>query len=176
MDADETHEIAKKVEETGGRAVGFRRGVALLVGVMAMLLAIASLGGENAMKETINANILASDTYAFYQARNIRQEVLSATADLFETLGKDPAPYRARAEREGREKTALLEEARKHDVERATAQQRDINFDYARAFYQIAIVLGSVSIVASSWPLVAVSVLLALGATALSLNGFLLLV
>ena len=175
MDAHETHEIAENVEEAGG-AIGFRRGVALLVGFMAMLLAIASLGGENAMKETINANILASDTYAFYQARNIRQETLSATADLIETLGKDPAPYRARAEREGREKAALLEEARQHDAERATAQRRDINFDYARALYEIAIVLGSVSIVASSGPLVVLSGLMALAATALSVNGYLLLI
>ena len=176
MDAHETNEIAENVEEAGGGPIGFRRGVALLVGFMAMLLAIASLGGENAMKETINSNILASDTYAFYQARNIRQEMLSAIADLVETLGKDAAPYRARAEREGREKASLLEEARRHDAERATAQRRDINFDYARALYEIAIVLGSVSIVASSWPLVALSSLLALGATALSVNGYLLLI
>lgn len=176
MDAHDTHDIAERVEDAGGRAIGFRRGVALLVGVMAMLLAIASLGGENAMKETINANILASDTYAFYQARNIRQEMLAATADLLETLGKDAAPYRVKADREAKEKSGLLEEARRHDAERATAQRRDINFDYARALYEIAIVLGSVSIVAGSRPLVGLSALLALCATALSANGFLLAV
>jgi hypothetical protein len=66
MEAHETHEVAEQIGEVERSGEGFRRRAALAVGVMAMLLAIASLGGENAMKETINANILASDTYAFY--------------------------------------------------------------------------------------------------------------
>lgn len=176
MDADEAHDIAEHVEHAGRQAEGIRRHAGLSVGVMAMLLAIASLGGENAMKETINANILASNSYAFYQARNIRQDVYANTADLLESLGKDPAAYRAKAEREAGEKTALLEEARQHDAERVEAQRRDVNFDYARAFYQIAIVLGSVSIVASSWALLGLAGALALAATALAANGFLLLI
>jgi len=177
MEADETHEIAEHVSERAHEATeGFRKRVALAVGIMAMLLAIASLGGENAMKETINSNILAADAFAFYQARNIRQDIYVSMADVLESLGKDPANYRARAERETKEKAALLEEGRKHDAERATAQRRDVNFDYARALYQIAIVLGSVSIVASSRALVLFAGLLALAATALSVNGFLLLI
>jgi hypothetical protein len=31
-----------------------------------MLLSIATLGGSDAMEERLNANIHASDTYAFY--------------------------------------------------------------------------------------------------------------
>jgi hypothetical protein len=176
MEANETHEIAEQVSERAHEATeGFRKRVALAVGIMAMLLAISSLGGENAMKDTINSNILAADAFAFYQARNIRQDVYVATGELLESVGKDPASYRARAEREGKEKAALLDEARTHDAERATAQRRDVNFDYARALYQIAIVLGSVSIVASSRALILFAGLLALAATALSANGFLLL-
>jgi hypothetical protein len=176
MDADEAQEVAERVAEPASeRTEGFRKQVALAVGIMAMLLAIASLGGENAMKDTINSNILAANAFAFYQARNIRQDIYVAMGDVLESSGKDPANYRARAEREGKEKTTLLDEARAHDAERATAQRRDVNFDYARALYQIAIVLGSVSIVAASRALIVVSGLLALGATLLAANGFLLL-
>jgi hypothetical protein len=177
MDADEAHEIAESVSENAREATeSFRKRVALAVGIMAMLLAIASLGGENAMKDTINQNILASDAFAFYQARNIRQDIYASAADMLETLGKDPQTYRGRAEREAKEKATLLEEARKHDSDRATAQRRDVNFDYSRAFFQIAIVLGSVSIVAASPALIALAALLALGATLLAANGFLLIV
>ena len=177
MDANETQEIADDLsEQAPAKAEAFRRRVALAVGIMAMLLAIASLGGENAMKDTINSNIRASDAFALYQARNIRQDIYVSMADVLETLGKDPQPYRARAEREGKEKAALFDEARQHDAERAVAQRRDGNFDYSRALYQIAIVLGSVSIVAASRALVLVSGLLALAATILAANGFLLLV
>ncbi|HXQ52621.1 MAG TPA: DUF4337 family protein [Stellaceae bacterium] len=177
MDADEANEIAESVSETAREAAeSFRKRVALAVGFMAMLLAIASLGGENAMKDTINSNILASNAFAFYQARNIRQDIYVAMADLLETQGKDPQSYRARAEREAKEKATLLEEAHKHDGERATAQRRDANFDYSRAFFQIAIVLGSVSIVAASRALIMLSGLLALAATLFAANGFLLLI
>jgi hypothetical protein len=175
MDASESQEIAERVSERDRDvAEGFRKRVALALGVMAMLLAIASLGGENAMKETINSNILAANAFAFYQARNIRQDIYVSMGDVLQSLGKDPADYRARAEREAKEKAALLEEARKHDAERATAQRRDANFDYSRALYQIAIVLGSVSIVATSRALFLLAGLLALAATLLSANGFLL--
>ena len=177
MEAHESEEIADNVSEQARNvSERFRRGAALAIGVMAMLLAIASLGGENAMKETINSNILAADAYAFYQARNIRQDIYASMAEVLEGLGKDPAPYRARAERERSEKATLLEEARKHDAERAVAQTRDFNFDYARAIYQIAIVLGSVSIVAASPTLIWLAGLLAVIATALSINGYFLVI
>jgi len=46
---------------------------ALTISILAMVLAIASLGGSNAMKEATQENILAANAYAFYQAKNIRQ-------------------------------------------------------------------------------------------------------
>ena len=56
------------------------------------------------------------------------------------------------------------------------AQRRDLNFDYARALFQIAIVLGSVSIVAASRPLLWLCALLAVAATLLAANGFFLVI
>jgi uncharacterized membrane-anchored protein YhcB (DUF1043 family) len=176
MDAHETNEIAEHIAGHHAHAPeGFRRMAALVVGVIGMLLAIASLGGENAMKETINDNILAADAYAFYQARNIRQDVYAATAELLAGMGKDASAYRARAQREADEKAKLLGEARDHDAKRAIAQRRDGYFDYARVLFQIAVVIGSVSIVATSRALLGFAGLLALVATLLSANGFLLL-
>src|SRR5262249_58125737 len=64
----------------------FRRLTAIYVGVVAMFLAIASLGGAEATKEMLNANIHASDTYAFYQAKNMRQTVYQISAAELELL------------------------------------------------------------------------------------------
>src|SRR5437764_8251636 len=73
----EAHEIAEKIHEEeephAHTPEAFRRLTAIYVGVVAMLLAIASLGGGNATKEMLAANIHASDTYNFYQAKYIRQ-------------------------------------------------------------------------------------------------------
>ena len=59
----------------------FRTRCAMLVSCLAMCLAIASLGGNNAAKESMSHNILASNAYAFYQAKNIRQTDYKIAAD-----------------------------------------------------------------------------------------------
>jgi len=75
----EQSEIPEPVHEHAHHADGdrFRRLAAMYVGVVAMLLAIASLGGGHVTKEMLNANIKASDTYAFAQAKYLRETVIS---------------------------------------------------------------------------------------------------
>jgi hypothetical protein len=199
----ETHEIAEKIHEhaepeehVAPRYEMFRRLTAIYVGVVAMLLAIASLGGAEATKEMLNANIHASDTYAFYQAKNIRQTAYQISAAELELLGGGAAisaedkakttelikKYRDTAARyesdpaTGEGKKELL--AKAHDWEHARdhAAEQLPNFEYAEALFQIAIVLGSVAIVAASPWLVGFSGILATIALLLTINGYFLLV
>ena len=200
MEAHEAHEVGDRIAETGhGAPLGerLRREAAVIVGVIAMLLAIASLLGEAATKETINFNVLASDTYGYYQAKNERQMTLRLAADQLEALAashpdwtagarervdKLVADHRATADRyesdpaAGDGKKELLAKARAYEQRRDRAQHQDINYDYARALFQIAIVLGSVSIVSLSRPLLWLGCGLAGLAALLTLNGLLLLV
>jgi hypothetical protein len=192
----EAHEVGDAIAETMHKTHSderFRRGAAVFLGVLGMLLAIASLGGEHAVKESMNANILASDTYAFYQARNERQTAYQLAADTLEALlathpdlpasvreplNRRVTEYRATVKRyesdpaTGSGKQELLAKAHQFEAERDHAQRRDLNFDYARALLQIAIVLGSVSIVAASRPLLWLCALLAVAAALLAANGF----
>ena len=194
----EAHEVGDTITESAHNAhpdEQFRRGAAVFLGVLGMLLAIASLAGENAMKETINANILASDTYAFYQARNYRQLAHQLAAESLEALlASNPdmpneaktaiaqriADDRAAATRHESDgdggKQGLLAKARGFEAQRDLAQRRDTSYDYSRALFQIAIVLGSVSIVAASRPLLWLCAALGLAASALAINGAMLLV
>ena len=100
----EAHEIAEKVVEAGhGHGHhdphaptsdnDFRRNVGLLIGVLACIMAIITVGGANMMKETLNANIEASDSYAFYQAKNLRQQVWLASSDTMEALRRAVEHY-----------------------------------------------------------------------------------
>ena len=61
----------EELEEIKGKA--FTRHVALTTAIFAVLLAITSLGGNNAMKEMLLAQQQSSDQWAFYQAKNIRE-------------------------------------------------------------------------------------------------------
>jgi hypothetical protein len=145
----------------------------------------------------LSANIQASDTYGFYQSRNIRQTIYQITAEELEAqlLAQPEMPeaakakleeaikrYHARVERyesdpaTGEGKKELLAKAKEWEAKRDHAAERDPNFDFAEALFQIAIVLGSVSIVAASRALVKLSGGLAVVASLLMINGYFLLV
>jgi hypothetical protein len=189
------HEHAEPHGEHGDG--GFRRLAAIYLGVVAMLLAISSLGGGKATKEMLNANIHASDTYAFAQAKYLRETVYQLTADQFEfelnhlpglsDEGKAKAAeriqhYRADAARyesdpaSGEGRKELLAKAKQWEAVRDHAELQDPNFEFAAALFQIAIVLGSVAIVALSRALLGLSAILAAAAIVLTLNGYLLIV
>ena len=195
--AEQIHEQAEEDEHGPPAHDWFRRFAAIYVGVAAMLLAIAALGGADATKEMLNANIHASDTYAFYQSKYIRQVHYQTAAEELELLaagapGLSPdhqakvdklvkryrdtaARYESEPEK-GEGKKELLAKAAAWEHKRDHAAAQLPNFEYAEAAYQIAIVLGSVAIVAASPALLGVSGVLAVAGTFLTLNGYLLLV
>jgi hypothetical protein len=165
MDAQETAEL---IEQSGHGNKQPNRS-ALTISILAMVLAIASLGGSNAMKEATQENILAANAYAFYQAKSIRQtEYKLAAADIELQMAREPnmnanakalfekklADYkktidRYESEPETKEgKKELMVRAKEHEAIRDHAMLQDPWFDYAEGALQIAIVLLSVSIVA----------------------------
>ena len=164
MEAGEATEL---IEKTEGSADKNR--TALTISILAMVLAVASLGGSNAAKDITQENILAANSYAFYQAKSIRQTSLKiAAADLELQMLREPAmpaaakdamqkkieDYKKTIERYESEpetqegKKELLMVAKKHEAVRDHAMRQDPWFDYAEGALQIAIVLLSVSIVA----------------------------
>jgi len=165
----EAHETAELMEHSAHSDSKQNRS-ALTISILAMVLAIASLGGSNAMKEATQENILAANAYAVYQAKNIRQTSFKlAATDLEIQLVKEPNmnaaakaliekkidDYKKTADRyesepESKEgKKELLVRAKGHEALRDHAMLQDPWFDYAEGALQIAIVLLSVSIVAS---------------------------
>ncbi|MEI6601063.1 MAG: DUF4337 domain-containing protein [Comamonadaceae bacterium] len=191
MDALETTEL---IESSADKQ---KNRTALTISILAMVLAITSLGGSNAGKEATQQNILAANAYAFYQAKSIRQTALKiAASDLELQLAREPAmpaavkelhqkkidEYKKTVDRYESEpetkegKKELLVRAREHEAARDYAMRQDPWFDYAEGMLQIAIVLLSVSIIGSIPALFfAGGALGALGFLSM-LNGFFLLV
>lgn len=80
--ADQVAEVADNHPPlTDAAKARFQRWTALLIAVSAVLLALNSLGGSNAAEDALNANILASDAWAFYQAKNVRQTMYKLAVD-----------------------------------------------------------------------------------------------
>ena len=178
----------------------FRNRAALLIAIMAMLLAVGSLGGGNVAEDMIHNNIKASDTWAFFQAKNVRQTQYRLAADELETQLANPGlspevrtalqekvnAYRATVTRyddepdlaaptdslRGEGKKQLSAQARRYESLRERAGAQDSNFDYSEVAFQLSIVLGSVAILALSRKVLYISIGLGVIGALLMLNGF----
>jgi hypothetical protein len=169
------------------RDSAFGRRVALTTAVYAVALAIASLGGNNAMKEMLLAQQDASNQWAYYQGKVIREHLNRGNKMVLEAQLAEPSTLKG-PEREKYEALArkFTDEEKRMNVDkkeiepRAKAAEavRDLNqakdpyFDYAEVLLQIAIVCSSISILSTSRPMFWFSTVLAVLGTTLTINGF----
>jgi hypothetical protein len=177
-------ELSEKAESRFGRRV------ALVTAVFAVILAVAALGGNHAMKEMLLAQQQSSDQWAFYQAKVIREhqyrgQKLRLEADLVERGATMKPEARQKLEallkkfdeeekRYNAEKKDIEKDAKRLEHERDLYQARDPYFLLAEALLQIAIVMSSVSILSRSRLIFAFSLALALVGVVLTANGYLL--
>src|SRR5262245_64444574 len=87
------------VEELGAASDRFSKRVALVTAVYAVALAIASLGGSNAMKEMLLSQQEASNQWSYYQAKVIREHLNRGNKMVVEDQLAEPSALRG-AERE----------------------------------------------------------------------------
>jgi hypothetical protein len=179
----------EELEERKGKK--FTKRVALTTAIFAVILAITSLGGNKAMKEMLLAQQQASDQWAFYQAKVVREHLyrsqkLRLEVDLLERGGvmrpeareKLESTLRKMAEEENRyatEKKEIEKEAKKLEHERDVNRSKEPYFEYGEVLLQIAIVMASISILSGSRPIFYFALAGAILGGFFSLNGFLLI-
>lgn len=170
--------------------------IGIYIAILAVLLAICSMGGNNATKDASKANLDATNLWAFFQAKNIRrmhymmwrddlERQLVELPDLSEearrVIDKHLVEYKSLIAKltSDKERNEGLDElfvrAKALEKSRDIALARDPYFDYGMAFLQIAIVMASVAIVTGGG--LAITLSLALGAlgSVFTINGFYLL-
>lgn len=204
MDSNDAAELIAELREDRSEQADeaqFANRAALLIAGMAAVLAIGGLGGGNATDDMMAGNIRASDTWAFYQAKTIRQTAYEievaelesrlpgASSAQAEELARRVAKYRAKIARyndepdpqspddplRGEGKKQLMAQAKSFEALRDRASDQDNNFDYAEVLLQLALVLGSVAILAANRTVLVVSAVLGAVGTLLTINGFFLL-
>jgi hypothetical protein len=178
-DAHENMEHAEHVEH----AAHSNKKIALVIALLALFLAFSETLGKSAQTQAINANIEASDLWAFFQAKTIRQTVLRTAAEFksielasltdtaakgalqkqIDTWNKTVDRYETDPQsREGRKE--LTDRARATEVRRDLNFAKYENYELASAAFQIGIVLASASIITgAAW--------LVWGSTGLGLIG-----
>jgi hypothetical protein len=179
----------EELEELKARK--FTKRIALTTAVYAVLLAITALGGNKAMKEMLLGQQEASNQWAFYQAKVMRENLykiqrLNMEANFLERSDSMKPEARSRfnatinrmAAEENRyasEKKDIEREARKAEHERDINRKRDPYFESAEGLLQISIIMASIAILSSFPPIFYFSLVIAMFGTFLSFNGFTLL-
>src|ERR1700730_8335351 len=165
----EQMEHAEHVEH----AAHSNRKIALVIAILALFLAFSETLGKGAQTAALSENIAASDLWAFFQAKTIRQTVMrtAAETEAIEVATITDATVKAAMEKQidtwkktidRYESEPSTNEGRKELTKRAqeTERQRDTdlaryeNYELASAAFQIGIVLASASVITGMLALV----------------------
>ena len=131
----------------------------MVINVFALLLAINTYFGNSYSSLILNNTIKANDTWAFYQAKALKQtlaenELYAATARGDKKRAEEMAAKVERYENEpGDGKRDLMAKAKKLEAERDAAKLKSPWTSYASTAFQLSIVLLSASILAVSMSL-----------------------
>lgn len=164
MEADEARDLIEEtVEEAKAADAGeraFRARVSVLVGVFALLLALIHMAGAAAQRDSLLNAIEASDTFAYMQAKTVRETVLIANANM-PGLDRDVRAsemgeaMRLRGpDHNGHGIVQLQERGAELRKESRAAAIRSEGYEMAETALQLAIVLLSIALIAQSRPIV----------------------
>ncbi len=162
MSAHENLDHAEHAQHAGQSS----KKIALLISVLALFLAFSETLGKSAQTSAISYNVAANDLWAFYQAKHIRQTILSVAGEQMQIeadRASDPA-VKARldktianwkktvarynsdpAGKEGRKELAA--KAKVAEEKRDLTMARYHHYEVASAAFQIGIVLASAEVI-----------------------------
>jgi len=186
-EAHESMEHAENVEH----ASHSNRKIALVIAILALFLSLSEMLGKSAQTEAIGANVEASNLWAFFQAKTVRQTMVRTASEqlkLTAEAASDPATRAAMGKQveAWQQTTARYEsepethEGRKQLRERATEAEESRNtflakyhaYEIASAAFQIGIVLASAAVITEIVALAWLAGLLGAGGLAIMAIGF----
>ena len=170
----EMHEHAEHVEQDSSLLP-----VTFTMAVLAVVLAATTLLGHRAHTEEVLLQSKASDQWAYYQAKNIRQHSYELFLDFLAiTPVKDPAQakkgkekYSRQVDRYKDELSEIDKEARSFEGEGAMAQRRANRFDLGEVCLDAAIVIASLTLLTKRRQFWQLGILMGLAGLGITLSG-----
>jgi Domain of unknown function (DUF4337) len=167
------------------------RRIALLIAVLALFLSFSETLGKSAQTEAIDANVRSADTWAFFQAKDIRKTTVLTAAEQTSVLASgvtDPAAkaaidkqieaWRQTAARyesdpkTGSGRKELQPKAEREEARHDLAMDRYHHYELASAAFQIGIVLASATVITGMIVLAWLAGLLGIAGLFLTALGF----
>lgn len=150
--------------------------LAVIIAVVATILGICNVKDGNIVQAMQIAQSEAVDTWAFFQAKSIKQSVAEGTVAQMETLPSADqaviAKWRERVARYEKEKAELKEKAEALEAKHEALGVTDDQFDFAEAFLSISIALFGVAALVKRMLLVWFGAAFALSGTFFAIAGF----
>jgi hypothetical protein len=155
--------------------------VSLTMAILAVLVAVVSLLGHRAHTEEVLLQAKASDQWAYYQAKNIRQHndrlfvALTAVANSSnpEALAKVREDFQKESDRYQDEQSEIQKEARALEAEVATERRRADRYDLGEVFLEIGLVVTSITLLSGRRVFWHAGVLMGVIGLIMALVGFL---
>jgi hypothetical protein len=155
--------------------------VSVTMAILAVLVAVISLLGHRAHTEEVVLQAKAADTWAFYQAKNVRRHVDQLFVDITsvqpntdaEALAKLREKYSEEAARYKDEQKEVEAEAKKLEAEVQMEMKRADRFDLAEVFLEVGLVITSITLLSGRRIFWMLGILLGVLGLAVSATGFL---
>lgn len=145
---EELKEVVEKAHDAGERSIG------LTTAIFAVMLAVATMLSHRAETEEVLIETKATDQWAYYQAKDIRFHAFDSDSQMALLLGdkgtKAAADFKAQSLKQKSDADKIQEVAKELDNEVAVIGRKAAFYDTAELFFEIAIVLSSISLIATS--------------------------
>lgn len=182
-------DISEQIQESVERASESRMNglIAFFVAVVATFVALCNVKDGNVVQAMQQAQAKSVDMWAYYQAKGTKQNIAENTADLLQAqlemasslkpeqraaIEKRIAEQKALAQRYGKEKEQIKQDADQAGKDYDALNIHDDQFDLAEACLSVAIALaGLTALTKKRWLFGMASVLAAIG-TVYGLAGF----
>ena len=144
----------KELQETAAESREHHaKGVGLTTAVVAVLLAITTMLGHRTHTETVLLQSRAVDQWGYYQAKNIRAHMYEANSEMAAALApqaKLADNFKSRGEKQRADAEKIRTDAEKLETETQAAERKAAHYDTAEIFFEIAIVLCSITLLSGS--------------------------
>ena len=157
----ELHEVASEARTRESKRIG------LTMATVAVLLAVSTMLGHRTHTESVLMQTRATDQWAYYQAKNIRAHMYEANSQMAAALGpqgeKLAEDFKTRGEKQRTDAENIRSKAEELESETQATERKAAHYDLSEIFFEIAIVLCSISLLAGArlyWRLSFISTLI----------------
>lgn len=167
-----TEEVAEHVHEAHEPYDKF---VAGTMAIIAAVLAAVSVLGQHYTTEKVVNQQLASDQWAYYQAKDIRRYVAQVAGDDLLELKAPPSirqKYTQDVTKYKSQSDSIQEKARDFEKERDKAGAQADRFHFGEVFLEVAIVFSSLAILIKRKPLFLAGVVSAMIGIVISITAY----